>query len=325
MSPYDLEQAVIWGRVFEISVQRGILAYLLHDHLLDEKHPQLENWRDFRVSQLNKSLIRALKEKTTLPVQDPHLEQWIQDYLRHLLVLGYGLGWSTIRECLKQKPSRRMQLEAFWCPLTLPGIADPREEEKQKTALDFNQAFQLSGMIDQGLVEQGRPARADFLLWLSSSQETKRTPEDLILCFEFSFNAPSELADFTLESSHCQEINRYARYLDARGSFSRICAEVKGDRFLFSSTLRKHLSAFSGQDKPLYKLCQASSYTEQLVKLLQQKGRLNAPCTARAMAITSNGLESLSARFTAESDPRVELMRSLGKAYREMTNKPGSY
>ncbi|EAW35030.1 helicase C-terminal domain-containing protein [Lyngbya sp. PCC 8106] len=318
----NLEQASIWGQVFEIAVQRGVLAHLLHSKFLNEEHPQLEPWRNVKISQLSKHLIQALKETKTLPVHDIYIEEWIQEYLRHLLVLGYGLGWSSLRECLNHyKPSRRMKLEALWCPLTLPGKTDNRDLEPKKTAEEFHQAFNISDFIDQSLVKQGQPGRADFLLWLSPTEEQlkkRQSSQDFLLCFEFSFNAPLELEDFRLETAHCQEINRYTRYLDARGSFSRICAEVQGDQLQVSSKLEKHLFVFSGKDKPLYKLSQASSYTHKLVDLLQRKKRLQNSCMTRAMAITSNGVESLSANFNSENNPQVQLMKSLGEAYEHL-------
>ncbi|MEC4802711.1 MAG: hypothetical protein SAJ12_00490 [Jaaginema sp. PMC 1079.18] len=322
MKNTDLKQAEIWGRVFEIAVQRGVLAYLRHQDLLHSHHPQLIPWQEYRISHLTKHLYQTLQDETTLAVRDENIKTWIDAYLRHFLVLGYGLGWTALRECLTHQPGhQKMQLEALWCPLTLPGVTDPRDRERRKTARQFNAAFGLSGFADTSLVDRGQPGRADFLLWLSTPDDAQRSSQpipDLILCFEFSYNASFELADFSLEATHCQQINRYARYLDARGSFSRICAEVQGDRLQISSQLNKHLVAFSGRDKPLYKLCQASSYTEKLVALLQNKKRLQKPCIARAMAITSNGLESLSACFGGDADPRIELMQSLGTAYREM-------
>ncbi len=118
------------------------------------------------------------------------------------------------------------------------------------------------------------------------------------------------------------EISRYARYIDARGVFSRVCAEVEGEEFLFSSKIKNALLAFSGVDKPLFKLCQASSYTERLLKLLTTQGRLQRPCSARAIAITSNGCESIAAifsNFSNQTDPRVELMKTLGQAYRNIS------
>ncbi|WP_413162682.1 helicase C-terminal domain-containing protein [Capilliphycus salinus ALCB114379] len=321
-SNLELEQTQIWGRVFEIAVQRGVLAHLLHSYSLNEEHPQLEPWRKVSINKLSKHLIQAFKNTTTLPVHDNSVEERVQEYLRHLLILGYGLGWTSLRECLNHyKPSRSMKLEAFWCPLTLPGETDNRELEPKKTAEEFYQAFNLLDYIDSSIVTQGQPGRADFLLWLSPTEEQlkkRQPPEDFILCFEFSFNAPLELKNFRLETSHCEEINRYARYLDARGSFSRICAEVQGDQLQVSSKLKEYLFVFSGKDKPLYKLSQAASYTHKLVELLQKKKRLQNSCLARSMAITSNGVESLSAHFNSENNPQVQLMKSLGEAYEHL-------
>ncbi|MEM9538995.1 MAG: helicase-related protein [Cyanobacteria bacterium P01_E01_bin.42] len=327
MQNNGLNNASVWGRVFEIAVQRGILAYLLDSQLLDREHSQLSNWRETKINHLIKQLILVLD------VTDENSKQWIQDYVRYLFIFGYSLGWSTLRESFKKqhfisKPAKKMNLEAIWCPLTLPGVDDPRfaedpkSTERQKTISDFQNAFQLP-RPDSTVVDKGYPARADFLLWLSSRDlDKKRHKDDYVLCFEFSYNALREFKDFSREISHCEEIARYARYLDSRGSFSRICAEIKNDKLDFSKKLKNHLAAFSGQDKPIYKLCQASSYTDKLLTILYRQKRLQNSCEARAMAITSNGLESLAVHFTGnrpESDSRIRLLRSLGETYREIT------
>ena len=99
-----------------------------------------------------------------------------------------------------------------------------------------------------------------------------------------------------------------------------MCAEVEGQTLTLSHQLADHLVAFSGSDKPLYKLCQAASYTERLVHLLSATGRLPQGSDARAIAVTSNGLESLTAHFEGqkpEPDPRAQLMSALGQAYRK--------
>ena len=187
----------------------------------------------------------------------------------------------------------------------------------------------------KGKVKRGQPARADCLIWLSSeSTLTAKSPvsaqsrkpksgkfDHSLLCLEFSYNAPVKLVDFSKEETHRDEVNRYARYIDSRGVFSRVCAEVNGEAFLLSSNLANHLSVFSSSDKPLFKLCQASSYTEQLVHLLRAKERLQGTCSTRAIAVTSNGFESLAAHFRgdeSEPEPRAKLMQSLGEAYRKI-------
>ena len=155
----------------------------------------------------------------------------------------------------------------------LPGEQEQRDVEREKTAQEFQEAFNLPGKPDSELVKTGQPARADFLLWLSSAEESKSNKcQHFLLCLEFSYNAPAKLADFSNETAHREEINRYARYIDSRGVFSRVCAEVEGEEFSFSSKLKHQLLAFSGVDKPLFKLCQASSYTERLIKLLRNSG-----------------------------------------------------
>ena len=302
-----------WGRVFEIAVQRGVLAQLIHQKLLLPTHPALQDWRAYKVSDIAKGVVH------TLNITDPNAREWVDSGIRHLLVFGYGLGWSTLRECLSRNAPKLPQVEGIWCPLTLPGTDEPPEAEIEKTAIAFKNAFQLSGAPDPAWLQRGYPGRADFLLWLKSGKASKKRPEDLILCLEFSYNAPAELADFRTEKPHCDEVHRYARYIESRGVFARVCAEVEGADLRLSNQLADHLVAFSGIDKPLYKLCQASSYTERFVNLLFKTGRLQNRCETRAIAVTSNGLESLAACFKeVESalDPRARLMESLGSAYR---------
>ncbi|MDB9466168.1 hypothetical protein [Dolichospermum circinale] len=224
---------------------------------------------------------------------------------------------TTTRECLKKTPVSKLKLEAIWCPLVFPGEIQKPDIEPEKTAKEFKQAFNLTGNPDLGLVKKGKPARADFLLWLSPDENsTTKKRDHFIFCFEFSYNAPNELAHFSHENAHREEVSRYARYIDSSRVFSRVCAEVEGEEFSISEKIKNHLLPFSGSDKPLYKLCQASSYTEQLIHSLKTKGRLEGACIARAIAITSNGCESIAANFNDQPDTRIELMKSLGKAYR---------
>jgi hypothetical protein len=317
VEPSFLEWASTWGRVFEISVQRGVLAQLIYQGLLRENCPVLEPWRTAKVADLDTQLVKILN------LTDSNAQEWTGTMVRHLLVLGYGLGWSAMRECLKHSPIRKAKLEAIWCPLTLPGQQQQRDREIEETARAFHAAFNLPGQPDSTLLQRGQPGRADFLLWLSNERQgitrsNRNKCENFILCLEFSYNAPSKLADFRTEAPHREEISRYARYIDSRGVFSRVCAEVEGEEFLLSSNLANHLPAFSGADKPLFKLCQASSYTERLIHLLQACGKLQGTCSTRAIAVTPNGLESLAAHFVGmeEPDPRARLMKSLGEAYR---------
>ncbi|MBD2110348.1 MULTISPECIES: helicase [Cyanophyceae] len=318
MEPDFLLRASTWGRVFEIAVQRGVIAYLVQQDLLSLRHPSLEGWQEYKVADVTQGVVRDLH------VTDQNVREWVESNIRHLLVFGYGLGWSTMREYLKRNALKHYQIEAIWAPLSLPGVEESYDEEIEKTAFAFKQAFKLPGPVDVGLLQRGRPGRADFLLWLkaveASTRRKSKRPENVILCLEFSYNAPPKLADFRTEEPHCNEVHRYARYIESRGVFARVCAEVEGSGLEISQQLSDHLVAFSGSDKPLFKLCQASSYTERLVNLLVKQERLTKGCRASAIAVTSNGLESLTAEFddgVQGSDPRIQLMASLGEAYRK--------
>ncbi len=309
-----LDQASLWGQVFEIAVKRGVLQKLIHEKLLVDDHPVFEHWRNFKNADIKQQLIKSLK------LTDENSQTWVESMIRHLLVLGYGLGWTTTRECLKKTPVSKLKIEAIWCPLVFPGEEQKPDVEPEKTTQEFKDTFNLPGNPDLGLVKQGQPARADFLLWLSPDENsTSKKRDHFIFCFEFSYNVPSKLADFSHENAHREEVSRYARYIDSRGVFSRVCAEVEGEEFSIASDIKNHLLPFSGSDKPLYKLCQASSYTERLIHLLKTKGRLEGACVTRAIAITSNGCESIAANFNDQPDTRIELMKSLGEAYRKFS------
>ena len=174
---------------FELAVQRGVIAQLLHQKLLSPAHPSLEPWHTSRVSEVTKGVLKALA------VTDNNAREWVESGVRHLLVFGYGLGWTTMRECLKHNAPKNPQIEALWCPLTLPGQEGKFEEEQEKTAISFHQAFQLPGSPDKAVTHKGNPGKADFLLWLKSGGTHRRRskrPKDFLLCLEFSYNAPGK-------------------------------------------------------------------------------------------------------------------------------------
>ncbi|BAY77229.1 helicase domain-containing protein [Nostoc linckia NIES-25] len=335
-----LQQASIWGQVFEIAVKRGVLQQLIHQNLLLKENKVFQLWQSHKNKDISQQLVKAFK------LTDPNTKEWVETMLRHLLVLGYGLGWTAMRECLNHSQIRKPKLKAIWCPLTFPEQQMQRDEEKEATAKAFQETFNIPGKPDENLVNQGQPARAYFILWLSNEFSSHRNTEEeevisskdfkkafsqpkdlkhkkienLIICLEFSYNAPIKFADFQNETPHREEMSRYARYMESRGVFSRVCAEVEGEEFSLSKRLENFLSAFSGQDKPLFKLCQASSYTDRLIHVLRVHQLLEGSCHARAMAVTSNGIESLAAHFWGvepEPDTRAELMKSLGQAYRQ--------
>lgn len=117
-----LLQASVWGQVFEIAVKRGVLLHLIHQGLLPDKHRVLEPWQAVKNADIENQLVKTLK------LTDTNAREWAGTMVRHLLVLGYGLGWTAMRECLKHNPVARAKLEAIWCPLTLPGQLSGSDE-----------------------------------------------------------------------------------------------------------------------------------------------------------------------------------------------------
>ncbi|MBE9176844.1 hypothetical protein IQ225_18665 [Synechocystis salina LEGE 06155] len=83
---------------------------------MSASHPHLQPWQRIKVSQLTQALIRQLN------ITDPEAQIWAKSGVDHLLVMGYGLGWTTVREWLKPIKVERYQLAGFWCPLVLPNV-----------------------------------------------------------------------------------------------------------------------------------------------------------------------------------------------------------
>ena len=62
-------------------------------------------------------------------------------------------------------------------------------------------------------------------------------------------------------------------YVDSRSVFSRVCAEISGEGFaVVAGPSQTILPAFTGRDKPFYKLCQAASYVDTDHALAQEQG-----------------------------------------------------
>lgn len=321
MDPSFPQQASYWGRVFEVAVQRGAIAYLFNINLLAPSHPSLKQWQGINVSVLAKALIQQLK------ITDPEAQEWVRSGVNHLLVLGYGLGWSVVREWLQQFKVKHYRLAGIWCPLVLPDMDLDGDIEREQTVRAFQQSFSeiysASDPLDMSLVTKGKPARADFLLWLKSHSTQK---SDQVLCLELSYKiSPNLLEDYRQEPAHQQEILRYVNMLESRGVFARVCAEVQGEVLEIDPNMADFLNAFASRDKPFYKLCQGSAYTMNFLKLLRQHGCLAEDCHATAIAVTNSGLESLSAVFKSQGsdpDPRIKLMEILGQTYEKRYSLP---
>lgn len=305
-------QAEFWGQAFEVLVKRGVLGALCDRKLVDCNVASLQPWRKTRVAQVSGALIR------NLGVVDETVIEQVRLAVEHLSVVAYGLGHTAMREYLRKldRPLSLGQLSvrALWCPLQLPGPREDVSAQKQALLAQLHACLDIAGPADPALSDKGMPANADFFVWLSGPWR-----DDHLLVQEYSYDMPPALGNFSTESAHLDELLRHRRLVDSRSVFARVAAEVEAEHFELSEDIRTHLMALTSDNKPLLKLCQAASYAESLVGLLQRTGKLTKPCVARALAITSNGLESLAARFGPQDvaqESRVSLMRQMGAAYR---------
>ena len=304
------QQAVIWGQAYEIFVKRGVLGCLADYELIQLDDPHLRPWRDTKVSHVQRAIVRELD------IIDETVKEQTHSALQHMSAVAYGLGYTAMREYLKRltQPleNKALSVRALWCPLTLPGPAD-YEAERDKACSELHNLLGLVGKVDPALADKGMPARADFLLWLSGNHK-----EDHLLVQEYSYDMPSSVGDFREEDAHLDELMRHRRLVDSRSVFARVSAEIQEETFEISEDIKSHLGALTSDNKPFYKLCQASGYAESTVRLLESHRLLTKPCVVRALAITPNGLESIAARYVpgATKDPRFALMQQMGTAYR---------
>ena len=308
------KQAEYWGQAYEVLVKRGVLAYLVETGLIHRDRPSLQRWRELQLLEVSKQL--CLK----LDIIDHAMRDVVSSAVRHLSLTAYGVGYTAMRAYAEKvrknfKSSDSLEVRALWCPLTLPGESTLEQSAREETRQAFYEEFGLHGIVDPDWSRKGQPANSDFTLWLTSPGKK----DDFLLLQEYSFSMPPELLDFREQSAHLDELMRHRRVVDSRSVFARVSAEVDGEEFKLSPDITNYLGALTSHDKPLYKLCQASSYAESTVHLLQQQGLLRKACTVRALAITPHGLESLAARFVPQqpAEPRCRLMGQMGKAYRE--------
>lgn len=305
------KQAELWGQAYEVLVKRGVLAHLVESKLLPPEHPQLVAWKQNQLLDVSKTLNRSLE------IIDETLRDRVKAAVEHMALTAYGVGYTAMREYLRNLPkAARMKLKvrALWCPLLLPGDKQEPEERMRQDREAFHKEFALKGLLDPQLSGKGQPANADFLLWLSGDYR-----DDYLLVQEYSFDMPRAVADFSEQETHLEELTRHRRLVDCRGVFARVTAEVDGESFELSEDIKHHLSALTSGNKPFYKLCQGCSYAANTADWLRRDGALTKPCNVRALAITPNGLESISARFLHgnPNDPRRQLMEQMGKAYRQ--------
>lgn len=314
-----IDRFSLWGQLFEIAVKRGVLTALLAS---DVKRPDdlgLGPWFEYDAGEVYGVLARELGEV------DPNQKARTRATAQHLLQLGMGLGQTAMREYLGslKHDAEDYSIRALWCPFQMPRVRGDFDAETEDALQAFWATFQQAGSPDPHLTRKGFPVRADFLLWLEPPLQYSTINREL-LCLEFSLNGLPEAANFLEPGAHLDELRRYSWFVDSRSVFSRVCAEVSGEGFDFSPGMKNHLPAFTGRDKPLYKLCQAASYVHTTMRWLSSRGEVARPWNARALSITQNGFESLAATYAWPdlADPRVRLMETLGHAYRATEKIP---
>jgi hypothetical protein len=307
-------ESVLWGQTYEVLVKRGVLACLIEQHIVPKDYPSLQPWREIRLLGISSHVTRKMD------LLDEAARDVVKAAVNHMALTAFGVGYTATRAYLeaartKFKGGSELTLRALWCPLLMPGTAHEDWEEAQAATRNvFQDEFKLEGTTDPQWSAKGHPANADFLLWLSANDT-----EDMLLVQEYSFDMPGALGDFREQGAHLDELMRHRRIVDSRSVFARVAAEVPNETFELSSDIKNYFSSLTSDNKPLYKLCQAASYAEKTVALLQSRGALHKTCTARALAITPNGLESLAARYVPgeADDAKIQLMAQLGSAYRQ--------
>lgn len=313
----DINKASLWGQLFEVGIKRGILLQLFKFEFKSFPDDHLNEWRGTTNHKVYDSMI------TALDIIDSNQREQALNQCKHVFLLGMGLGQTVIREYLltidKKHPLNDTQLKFLWCPLSLPSTVQRQKDEFEDYQSDllgqFQKIFQRQTIDDSALYRKGQPVNADFLMVLESDHPKKARE---VLCLEFSFNGSGETFDFLSEEEHLRELQRYAYLLNSRGVFSNVCAEVSGEKFILSRDIKYHLSAFTGRDKPFYKLCQAASYVDGLMKWFEVVKLDDRVCHARGISVTQNGMDSVGATYfqNEAADPRTDLVSDLGFAYR---------
>src|SRR6266540_4287962 len=156
----ETQLQALWGDLFEVAVKRGCLAVLQDRGLLQGLQGSAEHlwpWRSLRVADLHDHLLELTG------AVDPRERAGLKSSLDHLLVTGWGLGWTVLRECLRRLGSGKPRLDAVFCPLALPNRQRPSEAKPHERAAALWQALGLAGRPDPASAALGEPANADLL------------------------------------------------------------------------------------------------------------------------------------------------------------------
>lgn len=105
----------VWGDVFEVSVKRGVLSFLVHQEIVRRDWPGLLPWCRTKPKDVLQHCL------TQAEAVDANARRLVASYHDHLSVVGYGNGWTVAREWWRGLPkrSRFKEASAIWCPLDL--------------------------------------------------------------------------------------------------------------------------------------------------------------------------------------------------------------
>ncbi len=316
-NPLDRVQTQTWGDVFEIAVKRGVLYCLQQEGIVAFQTAGLAEWRTLRLHKL----IAQVQTNLGLKESNPDAQAVINEYARHLLVSGYGLGWTVIQQWLAtikapsfKSPNQPLELAYLWAPFALPARnLGERETEpaREERLTRFGQLLGLTQYPGDKWAAKGKPPQADFLLGVSTPDQQLH-----LLCLEFSLNALPQLADFRTEQANLDELKQYVNLIQRRGVFSRLNTEVTDHHFRVSDKLVSFIGALITRDKPLYKLFQGCSYLTELVKWLRTQNKITKEVQAQVIAVTAAGLEGINATLNqSPPDAKAQLMQHFAQVY----------
>src|ERR1700716_1505302 len=136
----DQFAAAVWGDLYEVAVKRGCLAFLASEGLLGH-NPLLAGWNSTVVEILHDHLYEQLD------IVDRSKRARNSSTLSHLLVIGYGLGWTVLREAVGRVGGQNQgDTHGLHCPLHLPNRRGRGHDfESSSPSVDFWSAMRLDG------------------------------------------------------------------------------------------------------------------------------------------------------------------------------------
>lgn len=302
------------GHVYELFVKRGLIAGLLERNLLPQDLLDTPWYIDMR-QVFEKIEDCYCNVYGSAEQNNPETKIALDSTIQYLFAIGQAHGLTIMRKYLDTLTScldTPVTVEKLWCPIDLisdKGLAyyDNSDDGKMHAADEFRRKFRIKA-ADHELTNRGCPARSDFLMILRTQNNERH-----LFVGEISLSAAKiginnmYRGDVIKELTHALSISHKKKSV-----FSILRAEIDENvSFKINDNLKYYLKAFTGRDKPLYKLCQASSYAMKMKSILEKN---NQPLkTACAAAITFESFEGI--LISDERPYSAELAQTLADAY----------